>query len=95
MIVLSVVGILLAFGVLVFAAYKKISMFLAAVIAASLVALFSGLPVAASMVGAEGPFLIGMKDFVGSWLVIFAMGALLGALYDKSGATWRDRKSVV
>ena len=62
MIVLSVVGILLAFGVLVFAAYKKISMFLAAVIAASLVALFSGLPVAASMVGAEGPFLIGMHE---------------------------------
>lgn len=95
MIVLSVVGILLAFGVLVFAAYKKISMFLAAVIAASLVALFSGLPVAASMVGAEGPFLIGMKDFVGSWLVIFAMGALLGALYDKSGATWRISSTLI
>ncbi len=95
MIVLSVVGILLAFGVLVFAAYKKISMFLAAAIAASLVALFSGLPVAASMVGAEGPFLIGMKDFVGSWLVIFAMGALLGALYDKSGATWRISSTLI
>lgn len=95
MIVLGVVGILLAFGVLVFAAYKKISMFLAAVIAASLVALFSGLPVAASMVGAEGPFLIGMKDFVGSWLVIFAMGALLGALYDKSGATWRISSTLI
>ena len=95
MIVLSVVGILLAFGVLVFAAYKKISMFLAAVIAASLVALFSGLPVAASMVGAEGPFLIGMKDFVGSWLVIFALGALLGALYDKSGATWRISSTLI
>ena len=95
MIVLSVVGILLAFGVLVFAAYKKISMFLAAVIAASLVALFSGLPVAASMVGAEGPFLIGMKDFEGSWLVIFAMGALLGALYDKSGATWRISSTLI
>ena len=95
MIVLSVVGILLAFGVLVFAAYKKISMFLAAVIAASLVALFSGLPVAASMVGAEGPFLIGMKDFVGSWLVIFAMCALLGALYDKSGATWRISSTLI
>ncbi len=95
MIVLSVIGILLAFGVLVFAAYKKISMFLAAVIAASIVALFSGLPVAASMVGAEGPFLIGMKDFVGSWLVIFAMGALLGALYDKSGATWRISSTLI
>ena len=76
-IILSVIGILLAFGVLIFAAYKKISMFLAAVLAAAIVALFGGLDVAASLVGAEGPFLIGMKNFVGSWLVIFAMGALL------------------
>ena len=85
MIVVSVIGIILAFAVLIFAAYKKISMFLAAVLAAAIVALFGGLDVAASLVGADGPFLIGMKDFVGSWLVIFALGALLGALYDKSG----------
>lgn len=95
MIVLSVIGIILAFGVLILAAYKKISMFLAAVLAAAIVALFSGLPVAASLVGAEGPFLIGMKDFVGSWLVIFSMGALLGALYDKSGATWRISSALI
>ena len=72
MIVVSVIGIILAFAVLIFAAYKKISMFLAAVLAAAIVALFGGLDVAASLVGADGPFLIGMKDFVGSWLVIFA-----------------------
>ena len=53
-IILSVIGILLAFGVLIFAAYKKISMFLAAVLAAAIVALFGGLDVAASLVGAEG-----------------------------------------
>ena len=58
-------------------------------------ALFGGLDVAASIVGAEGPFLIGMKDFVGSWLVVFAMGALLGALYDKSGATWRISSTLI
>lgn len=94
-IILSVIGILLAFGVLIFAAYKKISMFLAAVLAAAIVALFGGLDVAASLVGAEGPFLVGMKNFVGSWLVIFAMGALLGALYDKSGATWRISSTLI
>ena len=87
-IAISVVGIFIGFGVLIFAAYKKISMFLAAVIAAAIVALFAGLDVAASLVGSEGPFLIGMKDFVGNWLIIFAMGALLGALYDKSGARY-------
>lgn len=75
MIVVSVIGIILAFAVLIFAAYKKISMFLAAVLAAAIVALFGGLDVAASLVGADGPFLIGMKDFVGSWMVIFALGA--------------------
>ena len=43
MIVVSVIGIILAFAVLIFAAYKKISMFLAAVLAAAIVALFGGL----------------------------------------------------
>ena len=42
MIVVSVIGIILAFAVLIFAAYKKISMFLAAVLAAAIVALFGG-----------------------------------------------------
>ena len=51
MIVVSVIGIILAFAVLIFAAYKKISMFLAAVLAAAIVALFGGLDVAASLVG--------------------------------------------
>ena len=37
MIVVSVIGIILAFAVLIFAAYKKISMFLAAVLAAAIV----------------------------------------------------------
>lgn len=55
MIVVSVIGIILAFAVLIFAAYKKISMFLAAVLAAAIVALFGGLDVAASLVGADGP----------------------------------------
>ncbi len=95
MIVVSVIGILLAFAVLILAAYKKFSMFLAAVLAAAIVALFGGLDVAAALVGAEGPFLLGMKNFVGSWLVIFAMGALLGALYDKSGATWRISSTLI
>lgn len=95
MIVVSVIGILLAFGVLIFAAYRKISMFLAAVVAASIVALFGGLDVAAELVGAEGSYLIGMKNFVGSWLIIFALGALLGALYDKSGATWRISSTLI
>ena len=32
---------------------------------------------------------------MGSWLVIFALGALLGALYDKSGATWRISSTLI
>lgn len=95
MIVISVIGILLAFGVLIFCAYRKISMFLAAVLAASIVALTGGLDVAAELVGAEGSYLVGMKDFVGNWLIIFALGALLGALYDKSGATWRISSTLI
>lgn len=95
MIIVSVIGILLAFAVLIFAAYKKLSMFFAAIFAAAVIALFAGLDVADVMLGAEGPFLVGMKDFVGNWLIIFAMGALLGSLYDRSGATWRISSTLI
>ncbi len=92
---ISVVGILGAFGLLIYCAYRKISMFLAAVIAAVIVAATSGLDVANAIVGSNGPFLNGMRNFAGNWLVIFALGALLGALYDKSGATWRISSTIV
>lgn len=71
MFALSVVGILLAFAILIFAAYKKVSMFLAAIIAAAVVAFFSGLPVVENLIGAEGAFRTVMTNFVGSWLIIF------------------------
>ena len=54
MIILNVIGILLAFGVLIVAAYRKLSMFLASVIAAAIVALFGGMNIAAELVGSEG-----------------------------------------
>ena len=95
MIILNVIGILLAFGVLIVAAYRKLSMFLASVIAAAIVALFGGMSIAAELVGSEGSYLVGMKNFVGSWLIIFALGALLGGLYDRSGATWRISSTLI
>ncbi len=86
---LSIVGIGIAFAGLIIAAYKKINMVLAAILAAAVIAASSGLSVIDTMIGSEGAFLNGMKDFVGNWMAIFAISALLGALYDNSGATWR------
>lgn len=80
MIVVSVIGIFLVFGVLLFSTYRKISRFLAFVLAASILALTGGLDVAAEMVGAEGSCPIGTKGFVGNWLIIFVIGALPAAL---------------
>ena len=95
MIVLGIAGCILAFATLIIAAYKKQSMFLAAILAAAIIALFSGFPIAETLAGENGAFRTGMSDFLGNWVIIFAMGALLGALYDKSGATWRISSTLI
>ena len=86
MVALSAVGIIVAFVLLIGGSWKKISMFLVAVICAGIIGATGGLGFIEAI---KGPYMDGFTDFVKSWAVIIALGALLGSLYGKSGAAWR------
>lgn len=86
MVALSAVGIIVAFVLLIGGSWKKISMFLVAVICAGIIGATGGLGFIEAI---KGPHMDGFTDFVKSWAVIIALGALLGSLYGKSGAAWR------
>ena len=86
MVALSAVGIIIAFVLLIGGSWKKISMFLVAVVCAGIIGATGGLGFLEAI---KGPYMDGFTDFVKSWAVIIALGALLGSLYGKSGAAWR------
>lgn len=83
---LSAIGIIICFALLIGASWKKVSMFLAAVVGACIIAVTSGL----NLVGAiEDSFITGFIGFTKSWLIVLSLGGLLGRLYSDSGAAWR------
>lgn len=86
MVTLSALGILASFVLLIGGSWKKVSMFLVAVLCAGLIGLTSGLGFFAAI---EGPYMQGFSNFTKSWAIIIALGALLGGLYGTSGAAWR------
>ena len=84
--VLSLVGLLLAFAMMAVLIFKKVSPILIGPLAAILVCLFSGLPVFDSLVDAYVP---GVGGFFISYFLIFLLGNLFGSLYQISGAAAR------
>ena len=82
--IIATIGI--TFVLLIGGSWKKISMFLVAVICAGIIGATGGLGFIEAI---KGPYMDGFTDFVKSWAVIIALGALLGSLYGKSGAAWR------
>lgn len=92
MIVSSSIGIIIAFMLLILGAYKKISMFLIAVISASAIALLSGFDISTTLLGT---FRNGFMNFVGSWIVVMSLGALIAKIYTDSGAAWRISDTLI
>ncbi len=82
----SALGLIMCFAILIMAAWKKINMFLVAVIGACIVAAAGGLHVIDAL---ENQYMTGFVSFVQNWIIVLALGALLGALYSESGAAWR------
>lgn len=92
MVILSAIGILISFVLLIGGSWKKVSMFLVAVICAGIIGVTGGLGFIDAI---EGPYIEGFTSFVESWIVIIALGALFGALYSKSGAAWRIGNTLI
>ena len=86
MVALSALGIIASFALLIGGSWKKISMFLIAVLCAGLIGITSGIGFFDAI---SGPYMDGFTGFVKSWAIIIALGALLGGFYSNSGAAWR------
>lgn len=86
MVGISALGILACFILLIAGSWKKVSMFLIAVVGAGIVGVTGGLGFIEAI---NGPYMDGFVGFVKGWAVILALGALLGNLYSESGAAWR------
>lgn len=80
---LGVVGILLSFVVLVIITYKGLSSLYAAFIVTLIVIVFNGMPLAETLTKV---YLPGVASFAGPFFLMMVFGAIMGKLYDKSGA---------
>ncbi len=92
MIWLGILGVIACFAVLIFAAYKKISMVFMAPVAAIIIAVTNGLDVAEVL---SGVYSEGMVGFIKAWFLVIALGSLFGQLYNDSGAAWRIGDTLV
>ena len=86
MIAISAIGIVICIALLIVSSFRNISTVLIAALGAGIVGLLGGLGFVEAIVG---PYMASVSDFIKGWLIVFALGGLLGGLYSKSGAAWR------
>ena len=80
---LGIIGIILSFIVLVFVSYKGWSTLYSAFVVTMIVILFNGMPIAETI---TGTYLPGVASFAGPYFLMMVFGAIMGKLYDKTGA---------
>ena len=90
--VVGVLGIIASFSLLILGSWKKVSTFLISVVCAGIVGLTNGIGFFGAI---SGPYMNGFIDFVESWIIIIALGALLGGFYSNSGAAWRIADTLI
>lgn len=86
MILVSAIGIVICFSMLIISCMKNFSTILAAIIGAGIVGVCAGNGFIESI---SGSYIEGVTAFFKGWVVIFALGGLLGGLYSASGSAWR------
>lgn len=82
-IALSTFGIVLALALLIYLCYKSVSPVIVGLIAAAVVAFTSNIPI---LEGILSKYVPGVAAFFTSYFVIFFLSALLGKIYEKTGA---------
>jgi len=82
-IALGIVGIFASFGLMVFLTMKNFSTLYVTIIVSIVVMITNGLPITSTLVSVYMP---GVASFVGSFYAIMVAGAIMGKIYDKSGA---------
>ncbi|MDN5299658.1 MAG: hypothetical protein PWP51_2211 [Clostridiales bacterium] len=91
MTVLSGIGILIGFAVLMFGAWKKVNLLVVTLVVSAIIAVFSGMNVAEVW---TGPYIDGFMGFAGKYLLLFCFGALFGKVLEDSGAGWRIANTI-
>ena len=81
--IISLFGIILGLGLLIFGAYRGHSIIWVAPVCAIIVALFGGLNLLDSYLG---DYISGVTSFIASWFPAFFLGAVYGKIMDRTGA---------
>lgn len=81
--IISLLGIILGLGLLIFGAYRGHSIIWVAPVCAIVVALFGGLNLLDSYLG---DYISGVTSFIASWFPAFFLGAVYGKIMDRTGA---------
>ena len=81
--VLGVVGLLLGIAALIVLSYKGVNAFVSSLIAAAIVIITNGMPFWGTF---SDSYATGMKNFAGSYFLIFGLAAAYGELMKISGA---------
>lgn len=79
---LSVIGLILGIILFVYAAYKRVNIVLASLLACVVMTAFSGLPIDEMLMG---PYMSGLSNFLSSYFLMILFSAVLGRLMNDGG----------
>ena len=91
-VIIGLIGIVVSLSFMTFAVYKNWNVIYTSVICVIIIALSSRLGLTDVF---TGTFADGVGSFAAPNLLIFVAGAILGKLFDESGAAWRIGDTVV
>lgn len=91
-ITLGLFGIAAALAFMTYAVYKNWSILYCSVISVVIIAVTNGLDLLTTL---NKTYIDGFGGFAAPYFILFMEGAMLGKLYDKSGAAWRIGKTVI
>lgn len=88
---LSMIGLIGGLALLIWLTMKGMNLLVAGPLCALFVAIFSGLPLFPQLVGEGeanlvGNYMSGFSGFIGSWYLMFLLGAIFGKVMEDSGA---------
>ena len=97
---LSMIGLIGGLALLIWLTMRGMNLLVAGPLCALFVALFSGLPLFPQLVGEGeanlvGNYMSGFSGFIGSWYLMFLLGAIFGKVMEDSGAADSVSKWIV
>lgn len=89
---IGIIGIVIALAFMTYAVYKNWSILYCSIISAIIIGITNGMDLTVLL---TNEYIRGMSEFAAPNMILFIEGAMLGKLYDDSGAAWRLGTTVV